>query len=54
MTLIRQKTFVGFGFGAIQAGLYLYEAQRSGAFERLVVAYRREEVIARVRAASGY
>ncbi len=25
--------FVGFGFGAIQAGLFLYEAQRSGAFE---------------------
>ena len=51
MTLTRQRTFVGFGFGAIQAGLYLYEAQRSGAFERLVVAYRREEVIAHVRAA---
>ena len=31
-------TFVGFGFGAIQAGLFLYEAYRSGNFGRLVVA----------------
>ncbi len=54
MTPVGQKTFVGFGFGAIQAGLYLFEAQRSGAFDRLVVAYRRKEVIARVRAAKGY
>ena len=62
MTSTRQstsaETFVGFGFGAIQAGLYLYEAQeatrRSGAFGRLVVAYRRPEVIAQVREARGY
>ncbi len=39
--------FVGFGFGAIQAGLFLYEAARTGAFERLVVA---EVVPARVAA----
>ena len=32
------KTFVGFGFGAIQGGLFLYEAFRSGKFGRLVVA----------------
>jgi mannitol-1-phosphate 5-dehydrogenase len=31
------RTFVGFGFGAIQAGLFLYEAARSGNFGRLVV-----------------
>jgi mannitol-1-phosphate 5-dehydrogenase len=31
------RTFVGFGFGAIQAGLFLYEAFRSGGFARLVV-----------------
>ncbi|CAN5904390.1 hypothetical protein BH24DEI2_BH24DEI2_05110 [soil metagenome] len=48
------KTFVGFGFGAIQAGLYLYEAMRSGAFDRLVVVYRRPETIRRIRAADGY
>ena len=34
----RTRTFVGFGFGAIQAGLFLYEAFRSGHFDRLVVA----------------
>ncbi len=49
-----QKTFVGFGFGAIQAGLYLYEAMRSRNFDRLVVVYRRPEVIERIRAAGGY
>ncbi len=32
------RTFVGFGFGAIQAGLFVYEAWRSGNFGRLVVA----------------
>src|ERR1035437_8107575 len=32
------RTFVGFGFGAIQAGLFVYEAWRSGNFDRLVVA----------------
>jgi len=31
-------TFVGFGFGPIQAGLMLYEAQQSGNFSRFVVA----------------
>jgi len=35
--LTGQRTFVGFGFGAIQAGLFLYEAFRSGGFARLVV-----------------
>ena len=37
MSLTGQRTFVGFGFGAIQAGLFLYEAFRSGGFSRLVV-----------------
>jgi len=32
------RTFVGFGFGAIQAGLFGYESWRSGNFGRLVVA----------------
>ena len=48
-----KATFVGFGFGPIQAGLFLTEACRSGHFERLVVAYRRPEVIAAVRRAGG-
>ncbi len=42
-------TFVGFGLGAIQTGLFLYEAKQSGLFERLVVA---EVDAALVRAAS--
>ncbi len=32
------KTFVGFGFGPIQSGLFLYEAWQSGNFDRYVVA----------------
>ena len=38
MGLTGKRTFVGFGFGAIQAGLFLYEAFQSGNFGRLVVA----------------
>jgi mannitol-1-phosphate 5-dehydrogenase len=34
----QNKTFVGFGFGAIQGGLFLHEAFLSGHFKRLVVA----------------
>ncbi len=47
------KTFVGFGFGAIQGGLFLYEAFRSGMFERLVVAEVVPDVVAAVRRAKG-
>ncbi len=32
-----KQVFVGFGFGAIQSGLFLYEAQAGGRFDRLVV-----------------
>ena len=49
----RPKTFVGFGFGAIQTGLFLWEAQRSRNFERLVVAVPNPEVVAAVRRANG-
>jgi len=38
MALTGKRTFVGFGFGAIQAGLFLYEAYQSDNFGRLVVA----------------
>jgi len=37
VALTGHRTFVGFGFGAIQAGLFLFEAFRSGGFARLVV-----------------
>ena len=47
------KTFVGFGFGAIQGGLFLYEAFRSGKFGRLVVAEVVPDVVAAVRRAQG-
>ncbi|MGO8679238.1 MAG: hypothetical protein ACLQVX_25630 [Limisphaerales bacterium] len=47
------RTFVGFGFGAIQAGLFLYEAARSHNFERLVVAEVVPEVVEAVRRAHG-
>ena len=48
-----QRTFVGFGFGAIQAGLFLYEAFRSDNFGRLVVAEVLPDVVHAVRAAGG-
>ena len=47
------RTFVGFGFGAIQGGLFLYEAFRSGKFARLVVAEVMPEVVASIRHAQG-
>lgn len=54
MPLTGRHTFVGFGFGAIQAGLFLYEAFHSGAFRRMVVAEVMPDVVAAVRGAGGY
>jgi mannitol-1-phosphate 5-dehydrogenase len=54
MALSGSRTYVGFGFGAIQAGLFLYEAFRSDAFRRLVVAEVLPEVVATVRQANGH
>jgi mannitol-1-phosphate 5-dehydrogenase len=51
--MAKQRTFVGFGFGAIQSGLFLYEAWRSGNFDRLVVAEVMPQVIATVRGNGG-
>ena len=48
------RTYVGFGLGAIQAGLFLYEAFRSGNFGRLVVAEIVPELVAEVRRAGGF
>ena len=47
------RTFVGFGFGAIQGGLFLYEAFRSGNFDRLVVAEVLPDVVAALRRSGG-
>lgn len=46
----RERVYVGFGLGAIQAGLFLYEGQEAQAFDRAVVAEVLPEVVARVRA----
>jgi mannitol-1-phosphate 5-dehydrogenase len=48
------RTFVGFGFGAIQSGLFLYEASRSSNFDRLVVAEVLPEVVEAIRREGGY
>lgn len=53
MALNGSRTFVGFGFGAIQAGLFLYEAYQSGSFGRLVVAEVLPEVVATTRDSGG-
>jgi len=47
------KTFVGFGFGPIQSALFLYEAYRSGNFERYVIAEVDATLVGAVRAAGG-
>lgn len=49
-----KKTFVGFGFGAIQGGLLLQEAWQSGNFSRLVVAEVVPSVVEAVRKNNGY
>jgi mannitol-1-phosphate 5-dehydrogenase len=50
---IPPRTFVGFGFGAIQGGLFLYEAHRSGNFARLVVAEVVPEVVEAIQRSGG-
>jgi mannitol-1-phosphate 5-dehydrogenase len=54
MALTGARTYVGFGFGAIQAGLFLYEAYRSGNFGRLVVAEVIPDLVSNLRRAGGY
>ncbi len=54
MPLAGNRTFVGFGFGPIQGGLFLYEAFQSGAFGRLLVAEVVPEHVESVRKAGGW
>jgi len=54
MPLTGTRTFVGFGFGAIQSGLFLYEAFNSGKFHRLVVVEVMPEVVRVVRQEGGF
>jgi mannitol-1-phosphate 5-dehydrogenase len=48
------RTFVGFGFGAIQAGLFLYEAFRSAGFARLVVGEVATDAVEDLRRKAGW
>jgi mannitol-1-phosphate 5-dehydrogenase len=48
-----ERTFVGFGFGPIQSGLFLYEAYRSGNFDRYVIAEVDAPLVDAVRATGG-
>jgi mannitol-1-phosphate 5-dehydrogenase len=54
VALTGTRTYVGFGFGAIQAGLFLHEAFGSGAFRRLVVAEVLPDVVTTLRGAAGH
>lgn len=47
------KTFVGFGFGPIQSGLFLYEAYASGRFSRFVVSEIDADLVQAVRSNGG-
>ena len=51
--MVADKTFVGFGMGPIQAGLFALEAFRSGRFGRIVIAEIVPELVAQIRAADG-
>ena len=53
MALTGEHTYVGFGFGPIQAGLFLCEAFQSGRFGRLAVVEVLPELVAELRAAGG-
>lgn len=50
---MKERVFVGFGFGAIQSGLFLDEAFRAGCFTRLVVAEVVDDAVRAVRADHG-
>ncbi|MFP4106638.1 MAG: hypothetical protein ACLFVU_11185 [Phycisphaerae bacterium] len=48
-----KKKFVGFGFGPIQSGLFLFEAYRSGNFDRFTVAEVDQSLVDALRLAGG-
>lgn len=48
-----RRQFVGIGFGPIQSGLFLYEAQASGRFSRFTVADVDDTVVQAVRSNQG-
>jgi len=54
VALTGDRTFVGFGFGPIQAGLFCYEAFQSGNFSRLVAAEVLPEIVGGIRDNGGW
>jgi hypothetical protein len=54
MALTGSRTFIGFGFGPIQAGLFLKEAYDSGKFGRLSVAEVMPGLVESIRQTSGW
>lgn len=50
---MQKRVFVGFGFGAIQSGLFLFEAYRSGSYDRLVVAEVMPDLVNALRRSGG-
>lgn len=54
MSLSGGRVYAGFGLGAIQTGLFLYEAGQSGHFGRLVAAEVLPEVVRSVRENGGF
>jgi mannitol-1-phosphate/altronate dehydrogenase len=53
MTQTKSSTYVGFGFGAIQSGLFLYEAYQADLTRRLVVSEVVPAVVSAIRKANG-
>jgi mannitol-1-phosphate 5-dehydrogenase len=53
VTFEGSRRFVGLGFGPIQAGLFVYEAQRTGSYGPPVVIDVRADLVASLRAAGG-
>ncbi len=53
MALDGDRTLVGFGFGPIQTGLFVYEAVQSGNFRRIVIAEVARDIVEAVRADGG-
>ena len=51
--MIKERTFVGFGFGPIQSGLFVAEAFKSGNFKRIVIAEIDQNLVSAVRANNG-
>lgn len=49
MSLDEKLSFVGFGFGPIQVGLFIYEAYLTGNFERITVSEVNPDLISSVR-----